>query len=226
MRQEVTIAGEDAWICATTGWVKGEKKWSETHVSGGGARVVGNTVYSAPVTTSNATRHEFWICSVDGTETCVDLGNSNVRVRDGQLVSAAWGASKRSDNGPFVMVHNHSGQESKWLIGNDEALIKRMKLKNPLGEGKKFLLIALAATGALVFFASSHLLGLLLLVGGIGGLFYSRQQRTEKAAQIRASAQKALTEEIQATSHLYLRPTPPVPQPFVEPVLPPVQLPN
>lgn len=134
-KREVEAAGGKLWFCAMTGRVVGEKKWSETRISssgGGGYINQGSGFISAPqVSTRVSTRHEFWLQAPDGEERCVELNDSNTAVREGQILTAVWGARVGKESGPYLFVHNHTAAKESWLIANEKVLLKGMGLADP-----------------------------------------------------------------------------------------------
>ncbi len=104
-----------------SGEVLGAKKWSETHVGGGGGSTdsQGRT-YVAPVTSTVTTRGEIWIRE-DGTGKD-HLVRHNVPVLAGQratAVSSVWRAGARSiQSGNMIFVNHSAGRY--WLTYTDD----------------------------------------------------------------------------------------------------------
>ena len=193
-KREIEIEGEKMWFCGMTGVIAGEKKWSESRTQGGTVGHPGGGV-GVRISTTVSTRHEFWLVSPDGDERCVEFGNSNVSVREGQLMTAIWGAAAKTDKGPYLMLRNNNAQTDTWLISDAAGLLKRMGLSDPL---TKWGLIGGGA--ALVLFLILHggaafVLPLLALLGGLG---YGFQARMTKARAVKQAGLEAMNLELKA----------------------------
>ena len=188
-RRETEVAGEKIWLCALTGAVAGEKKWSESRTSGGSYGPYGHT----RIATSVSTRHEFWLVAPDGEEKCVELGNSKVSVRENQVLTAVWGGRSGRDTGPFVLLSNHNAQGHDWLIQDDSLLLKRMGLSNPLLRWSLTGVVAGIVCFALVRGAEAMLAFLLVAIAGI---VYGFMQRQAKTRAIREAASEVVNLEL------------------------------
>ena len=189
-RREITVAGQSVWLCGMTGVVAGEKKWSEsrTHSTGG-------TAYTAPaIRTSVSTRHEFWLVALDGEERCVEMGNSNVAVREGQLMTAIWGAAEKTNSGPYLILRNNNAQSETWLIPDAKSLLKRMGLSDPV---LKFGLIGLGVAFLLFLIMKREMALVLPLIALLSGYFYGTRQRLTKARAVKEAATSAMHLEVQ-----------------------------
>lgn len=95
-KHDISINGRKLWLCVSYGEAVGQKKWAETHVSGGGNQYRTNV---------NSTVHEnleYWIREKDGHEQHIHLRNVGFSVRSGQKVWAAWGAGHGVEEGDFL----------------------------------------------------------------------------------------------------------------------------
>ena len=202
MNVNVEIAGKQVWLEAMTGRVADEKKWNETHIrsSGGGGFVYNGSGFVNPTRISNVntTRHEFWLVAENGRELCVDLRNSSVQVRPGQVVTMAWGAVQGQKRGPFLLYQNHTTGERQWLqTGN--TVLKAMGFAWLVLDNT---LLAAAAVLVLGFFVS-HLfpnLSFILIAGPIGflALRYTQLKKAAVAAITENCLQLLSTESSEA----------------------------
>lgn len=191
-RREITIGSDKVWLSAITGAVAGEKKWSESRTSGTASPTYGHT----HITTRVNTRHEFWLVAPDGEEKCVQLGDSQISVRENQVLTAVWGALNKHNNGPFLLLRNHNAQADNWLIKDDTTLLKRMGFSDPM------LLWAFAgfAAGLLSFVVVRGPAALLvLLLCAAGGIFYGVSQRRNKVSAVKEAAAEVVKLEIGRT---------------------------
>lgn len=189
-RREIQIEGEKLWMCGMTGVVAGEKKWSETRVQSS----VGHSHLGpvASVSTSVNTRHEFWLVSPDGDERCVQFHHSSIVVREGQMMSAIWGASAKSETGPYLMLRNNNANSQNFLIDEARGLLRQMRASDPAPKW-----VAGGLISALFLIVLFHSLGgvLLALLVSLGGAAYGMQSRTRKAKAIKQAIIEAMNLE-------------------------------
>ena len=197
-KREITVAGQSVWLCGMTGVVAGEKKWSESRVSGGGGGGYmhhgGGYIAPQSIKTTVSTRHEFWLVASDGEERCVEMGNSNIAVREGQLMTAIWGAEARSKDGPYLMLRNNNAQTDNWLISDAKSLLKRMGLSDP---ATKFGLIGIGIALLLFCFTRHEMAVVLPLIVILASFGYGTHQRTVKGRAIKEAVTGAMHLEVQ-----------------------------
>ncbi|RRA47885.1 hypothetical protein D1Y84_05820 [Acidipila sp. EB88] len=173
-----------------TGTVAGEKKWSESRTTGGSTGAYGHV----RINTTVNTRHEFWLVAPDGEEKCVKLGNSQLSVRENQVMTAVWGARNGRESGPFLMLRNHNAGSENWLVPSESEVLKGMGMSNPMllwGAG------GIAVGLLLLILSQMHMLwfGLILM---IGASVYGKMQRTGKVRAIQQAAAAAIQLEMSA----------------------------
>ena len=151
-----------------TGEVLDEKKWSDTHVSGGGgsADSQGRT-HVSPVTSTKITNQEIWIKEHGaGAQTPVRLVGFDVPISAGQwvtFVSASRGYIELNN----VLYVNHDAGSSWERYVHPRYLEKELRPFVYLGRSLLFWLIVLA--GVIGGIAGSGL-GYLVLAGSIASL--------------------------------------------------------
>lgn len=122
----------DIHTWSISGEAAGSAIWTSTHVSssGGGGYVgqYGGHV-SAPRISSRTTTHKrFFIRLADGSETEIELSDSDFGVRDGHQVTAVYCQHRNDDSGWLVRLVNHqTGQK----------LDRRSSLPNLRGRHRK-----------------------------------------------------------------------------------------
>ena len=159
---------------------------SETVVSGQNTGHLGHTV-----STKVNTRREFWLVAPDGAELLIEFFNSHVAVRDGQLVTAIWGAKVKREKGPFLMIRNDNAKNSTWLISGAKSLMQQMGLSNPR---VKYSLIGFG-TAALLCLMFQTWEWLLLL---IPALIMGSARLSQKAEKIKLAVSEAMNLELQS----------------------------
>ena len=188
-KRELTVAGQKIWLCAITGTVAGEKKWSESRTTGGSYTPSGRT----HISTSVNTRHEFWLVAPDGEERCVELGDSTTSVREHQVVTAVWGAKKGREGGPFLLLQNHNAQTEGWLVKSEASVLKRMGLSDPL---LRWSLMGGVAGLIALLVVRGPVSMLLLLLLAAGGMLYGAVQRRAKVQTLKEAATEVVKLEM------------------------------
>lgn len=95
----VTIGRRAIDLYTFTGEVLGEKKWSSTHVSGGGS----SNVYS-----STTTHNQFFLRDDAGREESFTAPSANLALRKGHRVTVLWGIAQGENGGLILGVRNHN----------------------------------------------------------------------------------------------------------------------
>ncbi len=94
------------------------------YISNGSGSISGGSS-SFSVSTNNVQEHEFWIRDdEDGKESCYQVHNSRLRLREGQQVSLMFMRPADSHTGQMVAVYNHNADEN--YIISDPAQINEM----------------------------------------------------------------------------------------------------
>lgn len=121
------------------GEVLDAKKWSETHVSssGGGSSMTPDGYYTArPVTVTSTvvTRDEIFLRQRDGKEHAIQLSGVDLPTRVGHVLAAVWMIKKGKERGPYVMFHNYSMDDTRFVdSGLNSVLAMRKWPVLPLG---------------------------------------------------------------------------------------------
>ena len=103
---------------------------SHHHSSGGGYLYNGHGSISGgsssfQISSSNLQEHEFWVRDdADGKESCFQICNGRLRIREGQQVSMVFMRPADSQTGKMVALYNHNAQEN--FIISDPARINEM----------------------------------------------------------------------------------------------------
>jgi hypothetical protein len=110
--QEIPVGKKSVSIDAVRGEVVGEKKWTSTHVSGGGSSgyVSGGsgTITTSPVTSQVTEHDQFFLRTAQGKEIEFNLQNAKLGVRTDHVVSVVTARWSDRDSGPIIEVHNHT----------------------------------------------------------------------------------------------------------------------
>lgn len=190
-RREITLAKESVWLCGMTGNVAGDKKWSESRVQGYGHMPVG-AAGRVSIQTKVNTRHEFWLVAADGEERLVEFFDSKVSVREGQTITAIWGARAGQETGPFLMLWNDNSKISNWLIPDPKSLLTRMRLNDPM------LMCSLAGIAAALVCAFPFHSWPFAILLGVAGFLVGNQLRRNKAKEIKAAVTEAMNLELKS----------------------------
>jgi hypothetical protein len=110
-----------------TGEVLDTDKRSDLNVvassSGGGSSYGG--IYGSHADASSflhartKTRHEFWVKNGD-VEQAVELGDSDIPLRKGQMVSLMYVARQGNDNGLLCLIYNHNTQSGYQVLSPEQ----------------------------------------------------------------------------------------------------------
>ena len=120
-----------------TGQVLDTEKRTSSHVnashhhSGGGGYVSNGSGYisggssSFHISSSHLQEHEFWVRRDDtGKESCFQVNNSSLRLREGQQVSMVFMHPAGTETGQMIALYNHNAQEH--FVINDPVQINQM----------------------------------------------------------------------------------------------------
>lgn len=99
---------------------------SHHHSSGGGylhqgSGYVGGSSSSMHVSSQNVQEHEFWVKLRDGSESCFQLANGSVRIREGQQVTLLFMRAANNQTGELVALYNHNSRHNH-LIRNPASI--------------------------------------------------------------------------------------------------------
>jgi len=89
-----------------TGTVKGQGKFSTTHVSGGGSVSQGSG--SVSVYSSTTIHNDIFLVDSAGKEHSIQVSDFNVACLEGHVLTAIWAIQQGKERGPYIMVLNHS----------------------------------------------------------------------------------------------------------------------
>jgi hypothetical protein len=176
------------------GEVIDEKKWSTTHISGGGGggsiTQGSGTISTAPITSTVEVHDQFFLRN-GSKEVAMNLSNANFAIRKGHDVSVFWGIPSNKPAGPYIAAHNNTTGQTVYFDPNLQQLAGRTVLIGTL----IFLMIA---AGLVIFvvcgyqffnrrggFTFGDVLGLVI---GCGAIWVGWRMRAARRARVHALA--------------------------------------
>ena len=117
--KSLTLGARTLNFYVICGKVVGDKRWSTTqvHGGGGGGYVHNGSGYTSSVhISSTSTVHDqIFIEQDDGSERVIELANTDVGVRPGHRLTAAFAIFEDKERGPYLFVHNHTTHKTAWF---------------------------------------------------------------------------------------------------------------
>lgn len=145
-----SINGKEITLYSFIGEVAEAGKNMETIVSGGGG--AGNS--SVHISSRTVVHDQIFLIDKDGNESSFQLEDFNVACRKGNNLMVIWGIRKGENNGPCIVAHNYTTNETFY---NDSFIKRLFRRELP------FVVIPIAII-AIIFFAYKFY----LMVGWIG----------------------------------------------------------
>ena len=162
-RPPVLIAGLRRYTLSTyTGWVGGSSKTGHTtqtttttvtHTPSWGEAFPANTQVGTSTRATTEIQDDVVLVGADGTQHNVQVRGANLRVGDGQLVSAVWAIPAGRQRGPYVFFRNHTT--------NDNAIPFVQVWKLSAGRGVGWFVLAMWLGGILLMGTGHGTAGLL-----------------------------------------------------------------
>jgi hypothetical protein len=184
----INVGNGDIELWVVSGEVVGEKKWSNTHLSGGGGsgRIYDGAgrISIAPIESKTTTHDQVFVRGDDGRETVVELANANLAVRAGHRVSAIWGSRPGQDGGPYLAFYNHHTDALSQFPGPD--------LVKPVFPIKARVIVGVIVSFVPHLYVFGAILSFTLLGSAVVGYFRKRARLAALTNHVRTLVPKLL----------------------------------